>query len=124
MMIFVVTPGESLRPASVHFRDIGGGLARSCLLHGALALYSDSGVAGASRPGAGLSGYGSELLEVPAGLRPHCLVQGVARAYGHLPHAMRNALVNVMSVLGLQVAASSAVNILELPLHIPASDCC
>ena len=89
---------------------------------GALALYSIPAVAGGIAAGAGLMRITrSELLEVlrqdyvrtawSKGLRERTVIRR---------HAMRNALVNVMSVLGLQIAALLGGNIiLELLFNIP-----
>ncbi len=123
MMIFVVTPG-GISDAGVWSIPLTSEEARSVFTSftGALALYSIPAVAGGLAAGAGLMRITrSELLEVlrqdyvrtawSKGLRERTVIRR---------HAMRNALVNVMSVLGLQVAALVGGNIiLELLFNIP-----
>ena len=123
MMIFVVTPG-GISEAGIWSIPLTSEEARSVFTSftGALALYSIPAVAGGIAAGAGLMRITrSELLEVlrqdyvrtawSKGLRERTVIRR---------HAMRNALVNVMSVLGLQVAALVGGNIiLELLFNIP-----
>ena len=123
MMIFVVTPG-GISEAGLWSIPLTSEEARSIFTSftGALALYSIPAVAGGIAAGAGLMRITrSELLEVlrqdyvrtawSKGLRERTVIRR---------HAMRNALVNVMSVLGLQVAALVGGNIiLELLFNIP-----
>ena len=123
MMIFVVTPG-GISEAGIWSIPLTSEEARSIFTDftGALALYSIPAVAGGLAAGAGLMRITrSELLEVlrqdyvrtawSKGLRERTVIRR---------HAMRNALVNVMSVLGLQVAALVGGNIiLELLFNIP-----
>ena len=123
MMIFVVTPG-GISEAGIWSIPLTSEEARSVFTSftGALALYSIPAVAGGLAAGAGLMRITrSELLEVlrqdyvrtawSKGLRERTVIRR---------HAMRNALVNVMSVLGLQVAALVGGNIiLELLFNIP-----
>ena len=123
MMIFVVTPG-GISDAGLWSIPLTSEEARSIFTSftGALALYSIPAVAGGLAAGAGLMRITrSELLEVlrqdyvrtawSKGLRERTVIRR---------HAMRNALVNVMSVLGLQVAALVGGNIiLELLFNIP-----
>ncbi len=123
MMIFVVTPG-GISEAGIWSIPLTSEEARSVFTSftGALALYSIPAVAGGIAAGAGLMRITrSELLEVlrqdyvrtawSKGLRERTVIRR---------HAMRNALVNVMSVLGLQVAALLGGNIiLELLFNIP-----
>ena len=123
MMIFVVTPG-GISDAGIWSIPLTSEEARSVFTSftGALALYSIPAVAGGLAAGAGLMRITrSELLEVlrqdyvrtawSKGLRERTVIRR---------HAMRNALVNVMSVLGLQVAALVGGNIiLELLFNIP-----
>ena len=123
MMIFVVTPG-GISEAGIWSIPLTSEEARSVFTSftGALALYSIPAIAGGIAAGAGLMRITrSELLEVlrqdyvrtawSKGLRERTVIRR---------HAMRNALVNVMSVLGLQVAALVGGNIiLELLFNIP-----
>ena len=123
MMIFVVTPG-GISEAGIWSIPLTSEEARSVFTSftGALALYSIPAIAGGIAAGAGLMRITrSELLEVlrqdyvrtawSKGLRERTVIRR---------HAMRNALVNVMSVLGLQVAALLGGNIiLELLFNIP-----
>lgn len=123
MMIFVVTPG-GISEAGIWSIPLTSEEARSVFTSftGALALYSIPAVAGGIAAGAGLMRITrSELLEVlrqdyvrtawSKGLRERTVIRR---------HAMRNALVNVMSVLGLQIAALLGGNIiLELLFNIP-----
>ena len=123
MMIFVVTPG-GISESGIWSIPLTSEEARSIFssFTGALALYSIPAVAGGIAAGAGLMRITrSELLEVlrqdyvrtawSKGLRERTVIRR---------HAMRNALVNVMSVLGLQVAALVGGNIiLELLFNIP-----
>ncbi len=123
MMIFVVTPG-GISEAGIWSIPLTSEEARSVFTSftGALALYTIPAVAGGLAAGAGLMRITrSELLEVlrqdyvrtawSKGLRERTVIRR---------HAMRNALVNVMSVLGLQVAALVGGNIiLELLFNIP-----
>ena len=123
MMIFVVTPG-GISDAGIWSIPLTSEEARSVFTSftGALALYSIPAIAGGLAAGAGLMRITrSELLEVlrqdyvrtawSKGLRERTVIRR---------HAMRNALVNVMSVLGLQVAALVGGNIiLELLFNIP-----
>ena len=123
MMIFVVTPG-GISEAGIFSIPLTSEEARSIFTSftGALALYSIPAIAGGIAAGAGLMRITrSELLEVlrqdyvrtawSKGLRERTVIRR---------HAMRNALVNVMSVLGLQVAALVGGNIiLELLFNIP-----
>ena len=123
MMIFVVTPG-GISEAGIWSIPLTSEEARSIFTDftGALALYTIPAVAGGIAAGAGLMRITrSELLEVlrqdyvrtawSKGLRERTVIRR---------HAMRNALVNVMSVLGLQIAALVGGNIiLELLFNIP-----
>ena len=123
MMIFVVTPG-GISDSGIWSIPLTSEEARSVFTSftGALALYTIPAVAGGLAAGAGLMRITrSELLEVlrqdyvrtawSKGLRERTVIRR---------HAMRNALVNVMSVLGLQVAALVGGNIiLELLFNIP-----
>ena len=123
MMIFVVTPG-GISEAGIWSIPLTSEEARSVFtsFSGALALYSIPAIAGGIAAGAGLMRITrSELLEVlrqdyvrtawSKGLRERTVIRR---------HAMRNALVNVMSVLGLQIAALLGGNIiLELLFNIP-----
>ena len=123
MMIFVVTPG-GISEGGIWSIPLTSEEARSVFTSftGALALYSIPAIAGGIAAGAGLMRITrSELLEVlrqdyvrtawSKGLRERTVIRR---------HAMRNALVNVMSVLGLQVAALLGGNIiLELLFNIP-----
>ena len=123
MMIFVVTPG-GISEGGIWSIPLTSEDARSVFTSftGALALYSIPAVAGGIAAGAGLMRITrSELLEVlrqdyvrtawSKGLRERTVIRR---------HAMRNALVNVMSVLGLQIAAMLGGNIiLELLFNIP-----
>ncbi len=123
MMIFVVTPG-GISASGIWSIPLTSEEARSVFTSftGALALYTIPAVAGGLAAGAGLMRITrSELLEVlrqdyvrtawSKGLRERTVIRR---------HAMRNALVNVMSVLGLQVAALVGGNIiLELLFNIP-----
>ena len=123
MLIFVVTPG-GISDAGIFSIPLTSEEARSVFTSftGALALYSIPAVAGGIAAGAGLMRITrSELLEVlrqdyvrtawSKGLRERTVIRR---------HAMRNALVNVMSVLGLQIAALVGGNIiLELLFNIP-----
>ena len=123
MLIFVVTPG-GISESGIWSIPLTSEEARSVFTDftGALALYSIPAVAGGIAAGAGLMRITrSELLEVlrqdyvrtawSKGLRERTVIRR---------HAMRNALVNVMSVLGLQIAALVGGNIiLELLFNIP-----
>ena len=123
MMIFVVTPG-GISESGIWSIPLTSEEARSVFTDftGALALYTIPAVAGGIAAGAGLMRITrSELLEVlrqdyvrtawSKGLRERTVIRR---------HAMRNALVNVMSVLGLQIAALVGGNIiLELLFNIP-----
>jgi peptide/nickel transport system permease protein len=123
MLIFVVTPG-GIFESGLWSIPLTSAEARSVFssFSGALALYSIPAVAGGVAAGAGLMRITrSELLEVlrqdyvrtawSKGLRERTVIRR---------HAMRNALVNVMSVLGLQVAALVGGNIiLEMLFNIP-----
>lgn len=123
MMIFVVTPG-GISASGLWSIPLTSEEARSVFTSftGALALYTIPALAGGLAAGAGLMRITrSELLEVlrqdyvrtawAKGLRERTVIRR---------HAMRNALVNVMSVLGLQVAALVGGNIiLELLFNIP-----
>ncbi len=123
MMIFVVTPG-GISTSGLWSIPLTSEEARSVFTSftGALALYTIPALAGGLAAGAGLMRITrSELLEVlrqdyvrtawAKGLRERTVIRR---------HAMRNALVNVMSVLGLQVAALVGGNIiLELLFNIP-----
>ena len=123
MMIFVVTPG-GISDSGLWSIPLTSEEARSVFTSftGALALYTIPALAGGLAAGAGLMRITrSELLEVlrqdyvrtawSKGLRERTVIRR---------HAMRNALVNVMSVLGLQVAALVGGNIiLELLFNIP-----
>ena len=123
MMIFVVTPG-GISDSGIWSIPLTSEEARSVFTSftGALALYTIPAVAGGLAAGAGLMRITrSELLEVlrqdyvrtawSKGLRERTVIRR---------HALRNALVNVMSVLGLQVAALVGGNIiLELLFNIP-----
>lgn len=123
MLIFVVTPG-GISESGIWSIPLTSEEARSVFssFTGALALYSIPAVAGGIAAGAGLMRITrSELLEVlrqdyvrtawSKGLRERTVIRR---------HAMRNALVNVMSVLGLQIAALVGGNIiLELLFNIP-----
>ncbi|MCY3921427.1 MAG: ABC transporter permease subunit [Chloroflexota bacterium] len=123
MLIFVVTPG-GISESGIWSIPLTSEEARSVFssFTGALALYSIPAIAGGIAAGAGLMRITrSELLEVlrqdyvrtawSKGLRERTVIRR---------HAMRNALVNVMSVLGLQIAALVGGNIiLELLFNIP-----
>lgn len=123
MLIFVVTPG-GISEGGIFSIPLTSEEARSVFssFTGALALYSIPAVAGGIAAGAGLMRITrSELLEVlrqdyvrtawSKGLRERTVIRR---------HAMRNALVNVMSVLGLQIAALVGGNIiLESLFNIP-----
>jgi len=123
MLIFVVTPG-GISEGGIFSIPLTSEEARSVFssFTGALALYSIPAVAGGVAAGAGLMRITrSELLEVlrqdyvrtawSKGLRERTVIRR---------HAMRNALVNVMSVLGLQIAALVGGNIiLESLFNIP-----
>ncbi len=123
MLIFVVTPG-GISESGIFAIPLTSEEARSIFsdFGGALALYSIPAVAGGIAAGAGLMRITrSELLEVlrqdyvrtawSKGLRERTVIRR---------HAMRNALVNVMSILGLQIAALVGGNIvLELLFNIP-----
>ena len=123
MLIFVVTPG-GISDSGIFSIPLTSEEARSVFTDfgGALALYTIPAVAGGIAAGAGLMRITrSELLEVlrqdyvrtawSKGLRERTVIRR---------HAMRNALVNVMSILGLQVAALVGGNIvLELLFNIP-----
>ncbi len=123
MLIFVVTPG-GISEGGIWSIPLTSEDARSVFssFTGALALYSIPAIAGGIAAGAGLMRITrSELLEVlrqdyvrtawSKGLRERTVIRR---------HAMRNALVNVMSVLGLQIAALVGGNIiLESLFNIP-----
>ena len=123
MLIFVVTPG-GISESGMWSIPLTSEEARSIFTDftGALALYSIPAVAGGIAAGAGLMRITrSELLEVlrqdyvrtawSKGLRERTVIRR---------HAMRNAMVNVMSVLGLQIAALVGGNIiLESLFNIP-----
>ena len=123
MLIFVVTPG-GISESGIWSIPLTSEEARSVFTDftGALALYSIPAVAGGIAAGAGLMRITrSELLEVlrqdyvrtawSKGLRERTVIRR---------HAMRNAMVNVMSVLGLQIAALVGGNIiLESLFNIP-----
>ena len=123
MLIFVVTPG-GISDAGIFSIPLTSEEARSVFTDftGALALYSIPAVAGGIAAGAGLMRITrSELLEVlrqdyvrtawSKGLRERTVIRR---------HAMRNAMVNVMSILGLQIGALVGGNIvLELLFNIP-----
>ncbi len=123
MLIFVVTPG-GISDSGIFSIPLTSEEARSIFtdFSGALALYTIPAVAGGIAAGAGLMRITrSELLEVlrqdyvrtawSKGLRERTVIRR---------HAMRNAMVNVMSILGLQVAALVGGNIvLELLFNIP-----
>ena len=123
MMIFVVTPG-GVSESGIFSIPLTSEDARSVFtsFSGALALYTIPAVAGGIAAGAGLMRITrSELLEVlrqdyvrtawSKGLRERTVIRR---------HAMRNALVNVMTVLGLQIAALVGGNIiLESLFNIP-----
>ncbi len=123
MLIFVVTPG-GISDSGIWSIPLTSENARSVFssFTGALALYSIPAIAGGLAAGAGLMRITrSELLEVlrqdyvrtawSKGLRERTVIRR---------HAMRNALVNVISVLGLQIAALLGGNIiLELLFNIP-----
>ena len=123
MLIFVVTPGGIAEGGlwSIPLTDED---ARSIFtsVDGFFALYTIPAVAGGIAAGAGLMRITrSELLEVlrqdyvrtawSKGLRERTVIRR---------HAMRNASVNVLSILGLQLAALVGGNIiLELLFNIP-----
>ncbi len=123
MLIFVVTPG-GISEGGIWSIPLTSEEARSVFTSftGALALYSIPAFAGGIAAGAGLMRITrSELLEVlrqdyvrtawSKGLRERTVIRR---------HAMRNAMVNVMSVLGLQIAALVGGNIiLESLFNIP-----
>ncbi len=123
MLIFVVTPG-GISGDGIFSIPLTSEDARSVFssFTGALALYSIPAIAGGIAAGAGLMRITrSELLEVlrqdyvrtawSKGLRERTVIRR---------HAMRNAMVNVMSVLGLQIAALLGGNIiLESLFNIP-----
>lgn len=123
MLMFVVTPGGVFEDGlwSIPLTD---DRARSVFdsFGGALALYTIPAVAGGIAAGAGLMRITrSELLEVlrqdyvrtawSKGLRERTIIRR---------HAMRNALINVVSVLGLSIAALVSGNIiLEILFNVP-----
>ena len=123
MLIFVVTPG-GISDAGLWSIPLTSEDARSIFtsVPGFFALYSIPAVAGGIAAGAGLMRITrSELLEVlrqdyvrtawSKGLRERTVIRR---------HAMRNAMVNVISILGLQIAALVGGNIiLELLFNIP-----
>ncbi len=123
MLIFVVTPG-GISDSGVWSIPLTSESARSIFtdFSGALALYTIPAFAGGIAAGAGLMRITrSELLEVlrqdyvrtawSKGLRERTVIRR---------HALRNALVNVMTVLGLQIAALVGGNIiLESLFNIP-----
>ena len=123
MLIFVVTPG-GISESGIWSIPLTSEEARSVFsdFTGALALYSIPAIAGGIAAGAGLMRITrSELLEVlrqdyvrtawSKGLRERTVIRR---------HALRNALVNVMTVLGLQIAALVGGNIiLESMFNIP-----
>ena len=123
MMIFVVTPGGVLH-GGLWSIPLTSEEARSIFtsVSGFFGLYTIPAVAGGIAAGAGLMRITrSELLEVlrqdyvrtawAKGLRERTVIRR---------HVMRNAMVNVLSVLGLSLAALVGGNIiLELLFNIP-----
>ena len=123
MLIFVVTPG-GIAEGGIWSIPLTSEEARSIFtsVSGFFALYTIPAVAGGIASGAGLMRITrSELLEVlrqdyvrtawSKGLRERTVIRR---------HALRNAMVNVLSVLGLAIAALVGGNIvLELLFNIP-----
>ena len=123
MFIFVVTPG-GISEGGIFSIPFTSEDARSIFtsVDGFFALYTIPAVAGGIAAGAGLMRITrSELLEVlrqdyvrtawSKGLRERTVIRR---------HAMRNASVNVLSILGLQLAALVGGNIiLEILFNIP-----
>ena len=123
MLIFVVTPG-GVAEGGIWSIPLTSEEARSIFtsVGGFFALYTIPAVAGGIAAGAGLMRITrSELLEVlrqdyvrtawSKGLRERTVIRR---------HALRNAMVNVLSVLGLSIAALVGGNIvLELLFNIP-----
>lgn len=123
MMIFVVTPG-GIAEGGLWSIPLTSEEARSIFssVSGFFALYTIPAVAGGLAAGAGLMRITrSELLEVlrqdyvrtawSKGLRERTVIRR---------HALRNAMVNVLSILGLQIAALVGGNIiLEQLFNIP-----
>ena len=123
MLIFVVTPG-GVAEGGIWSIPLTSEEARSIFtsVSGFFALYTIPAVAGGIAAGAGLMRITrSELLEVlrqdyvrtawSKGLRERTVIRR---------HALRNAMVNVLSVLGLSIAALVGGNIvLELLFNIP-----
>ena len=123
MLIFVVTPG-GVAEGGLWSIPLTSEEARSIFtsVSGFFALYTIPAVAGGIAAGAGLMRITrSELLEVlrqdyvrtawSKGLRERTVIRR---------HALRNAMVNVLSVMGLSIAALVGGNIvLELLFNIP-----
>ena len=123
MLMFVVTPG-GITNGGLWTIPLTDENARSVFdsFTGAIALYTIPAVAGGIAAGAGLMRITrSELLEVlrqdyvrtawSKGLRERTVIRR---------HAMRNALINVVSILGLQIAALVSGNIiLEILFNVP-----
>ncbi len=124
MLIFVVSPGSLLGEGGLWAIPLADESARSIFtsVGGFFALYTIPAVAGGIAAGAGLMRITrSELLEVlrqdyvrtawSKGLRERSVIRR---------HALRNAMVPVLSVFGLQLAALVGGNIiLEVLFNIP-----